>query len=188
MFYEGKLLVAPPTMRDHRFSKSVVYLFKHDSDGASGVVINKPLSAPKFAELCRQAKIKVGEGIDQPVFYGGPVGLQIVGCLHTLDYKAPSTNISKSGLGFTLDRNIISDIAMGRGPEHHIVTMGMSSWSRGQLETELEAFPPRSKKESWLIMDYDPDMIWHGANKTMWNACVNVAINESSRNFTESFF
>ena len=40
-YYEGKLLVAPPGMRDWRLKKSVVYLWKHDILGATGIIINK---------------------------------------------------------------------------------------------------------------------------------------------------
>ena len=38
---QGKLLIAPPRLPDWRFQKSVVYMWKHDIGGASGVIINK---------------------------------------------------------------------------------------------------------------------------------------------------
>ena len=38
---QGKLLIAPPRLPDWRFQKSVIYMWKHDIGGASGVIINK---------------------------------------------------------------------------------------------------------------------------------------------------
>jgi putative transcriptional regulator len=188
MYHEGKLLVAPPTMRDWRFQKSVVYLWKHDHTGASGVIINKRLATPNLQQICRQGNITVGEGIDSAVYYGGPIGVEIVGCLHTLDYRIGSTNLYSGQLGFTMDRKIIVDIAQGRGPHQHIITMGIASWDSGQLESEIEGYAPRSKKESWLVMDFDPSLIWHNDMQEMWNSCVNISLSEQSRQYVSKFF
>lgn len=187
-YYEGKLLVAPPSMRDWRFKNSVVYLWKHDEAGATGVIINKQLSSPNFHDICEEGGIEIGEGIDAPIYYGGPVSLQMVGCLHTLDYRMAHTNTFDTELGFTLDRRCITDIARGRGPANYIITMGMASWAPGQLETEIEALPPRSKHESWLVMDFDPNIVWHSHQREMWNACVNIAVQEQSLNYVDRFF
>lgn len=187
MFYEGKLLVAPPTMRDWRFRNSVVYLWKHDYAGANGIILNKRLESPKFRDVCRESDIELAEGIDSPIHYGGPVGLQVVGCLHTLDWKSPNTNAFDTELGFTLDRQIVANIAQGRGPAQFIITMGMASWSPGQLETEFEALPPRSKNESWLVMDFDPNVVFHNGIDHMWNSCLNIAVAESSRQYVSKY-
>lgn len=187
MYYEGKLLVAPPTMTDQRFRNSVVYLWKHDRSGANGIILNKALSSPKFVDICKEGNIRVAEGIDAPVYYGGPVGLQIVGCLHTMDYREAHTNTFDTELGFTLDRQILANIAQGRGPQQYIVTMGMSTWGPGQLEAEIESEPPRKRSQSWLIMDFDPNIIWHGKTQHMWNSCVSIAVAESSRSYVSKF-
>jgi putative transcriptional regulator len=186
-YYDGKLLVAPPAMRDWRFKNTVVYVYKHDVSGASGVILNKPLSAPNFQSICKEGNILLGEGIDTPIFYGGPIAMGVVGCLHSLDYTIASTN-NNTELGFTLDKKIISDIARGHGPSQYIVTMGIATWEAGQLETEIEALPPRSKKESWLVMDFDPNIVWNSTTPGMWNACVNIALAEQSKQYVDKFF
>jgi len=187
-YYDGKLLVAPPMMRDWRFAKSVVYIWKHDVSGAAGIILNKPLEVPTFKDICEQGNIERGEGIDTPVFFGGPVNANMVGCLHTLDYNHPATiELKNSGIGFTLDREIVRDIACGRGPEKFIITMGSAVWDSRQLESELEAMPPRDQKESWLLMDFDPNIIWHGEHRQMWNACLNMAVAQGSREYVSKF-
>jgi hypothetical protein len=37
----GRLLVALPNMKDPRFSESVIYIVRHDREGAFGLVINR---------------------------------------------------------------------------------------------------------------------------------------------------
>jgi len=187
MYYEGKLLVAPPTMRDWRFRNSVVYLWKHDYSGAAGIILNKQLEQPTFRDVCAEGNIPLAEGIDTTIHYGGPVGLQMVGCLHTLDWASPNTNTFDTELGFTLDRQAVASIAQGRGPQQYIVTMGIASWETGQLEDEIESTPPRRRDDSWLVMDFDPNIVWHGKIQHMWNSCVSIAVSESSRDYVSRF-
>ena len=41
-FLDGQFLIAMPGMTDSNFSRSVVYVCAHSSEGAMGFVINKP--------------------------------------------------------------------------------------------------------------------------------------------------
>ena len=45
---EGKILIAPPKMRDYRFAKTVLYCWKHNVGGAAAVIINRPIKSPTF--------------------------------------------------------------------------------------------------------------------------------------------
>ena len=38
----GKLLIAIPDLGDGNFYRSVVLVFQHDDEGASGVILNRP--------------------------------------------------------------------------------------------------------------------------------------------------
>ena len=183
-YYDGKLLVAPPSMRDPRFAKSVVFIWKHDVSGAAGVIINRPLNSPNFKEVCAEANVISAQGVNPTMFYGGPVIEGIIGCLHSNEYNLLDTVGAQGPVSFTLDRQVINDVALDCGPKNYILTVGMSSWESGQLEEELESIPPRSKNESWLILDCDPNLIWQGNHPNMWNACVNLAVAQHSREFT----
>ena len=44
--YTGHLLVAMPTLRDPHFERTVVFILAHESDGALGVVLNRPSEVP----------------------------------------------------------------------------------------------------------------------------------------------
>jgi putative transcriptional regulator len=42
--YQGRALVASPYLTDPNFMRSVLYLIRHDDEGAMGLVLNRPLS------------------------------------------------------------------------------------------------------------------------------------------------
>lgn len=186
---EGKFLIAPPRMRDKRFQKTVIYLWKHDVTGSAGVVINKPLDRPNWSDVCKEGNISTSDKVDPTIYWGGPVMSSVIGCLHSMDYYLNQTNTSlaDNNIGFTMDKKIIDDVANNNGPKNYITTMGIVSWDNGQLEEELDALPPRNQLESWLLLDFDPNLIWTGTNPDLWNACVNSAITEKSKNYVSKF-
>tara|TARA_S200002703_G_scaffold931_1_gene1615 strand:+ start:1341 stop:1919 length:579 start_codon:yes stop_codon:yes gene_type:complete len=187
-YLRNKILISPPKMRDWRFAKSLVYIWKHDVSGAGGVIINKKISAPTFENVCREGKINKNPAVNPVLFYGGPIMTNLVCCLHTLDYKLNTTNIGNDNIGFTLDKTIIEDIAKGKGPRRYLLTMGLSSWDAGQLESEIEALPPRAKTGSWLHMDYNDEIVFGPKLQTLWNDCVANCIAQTTKNITNKVF
>lgn len=187
-YCDGKLLVSPPGMRDRRFEKTVIYVWSHDISGASGVIINKPLPL-NFSKICKESKILKTTKSEPSIFYGGPILENCMGTLHTNDMAVRSSHFTKNeDIVFTLDRKLIEDIALGKGPQNHLITMGMTIWGSQQLETELEALSPRRKSESWLVLDGDPELIWNSDHPSFWNSCLNMAVSQSSTAFTNNFF
>ena len=55
----GRLLVALPNMKDPRFSESVIYIVRHDREGAFGLVINRVLTTAPIEEVL------AGFGVDE---------------------------------------------------------------------------------------------------------------------------
>jgi len=41
--YAGQLLLANPSLRDPNFKRAVILMSAHDTEGAMGVVLNRPL-------------------------------------------------------------------------------------------------------------------------------------------------
>ncbi|MBV8088608.1 MAG: YqgE/AlgH family protein, partial [Alphaproteobacteria bacterium] len=70
----GQLLIAAPTIGDPRFSHTVILMVKHDSEGALGIVINRPVGEEPIASLLEGTGEDVS-GIEGKlrIFYGGPV-------------------------------------------------------------------------------------------------------------------
>ena len=184
----GKLLIAPPKLQDWRFSKSVIYMWKHDVSGAGGVIINKRIDNPSFHMVCRDGKIAQNPKVNPLMYYGGPVLTNLLGCLHSTDYKIVTTNPEKNSVGFTLDKKILEDIAQNKGPLNYIITMGMASWMPGQLESEIDGVPPRLPGTSWLTLDYDPQLVFCAKTKDFWEKCVQKSIEEKSKEVVDKAF
>ena len=88
----GQLLVATPEMPDPRFMRTVIYMVRHDSTGAMGLVLNRPIGDIPLARLLEQLGIE-SEGASGTVraHYGGPVERALGFVLHTSEYveRAP---------------------------------------------------------------------------------------------------
>ena len=188
---QGKLLVAPPNMPDWRFQKSVVYIWRHDVSGAAGVIINKKCEKPTFAHVCMEGGITRNNKINPPVYYGGPVLNNIIGVLHSTEYQLKTTNaLLEAKVGFTLDRKILEDVAMGGGPKNKLITLGLANWDAGQLEEELEH--PRKPTMSWLMMDYDEKLVFgqlaDDKPDAIWQDCLSRAISSKTKEITAKVF
>ena len=175
---QGKLLVAPPNMTDWRFQKSVIYMWKHDVAGANGIIINKKCQHPDFRHVCMEGNVKIKDNIDAPVYYGGPVLTNVVGVLHSTEYRLPTTNrLAEGNVGFTLDSKILEDVARGKGPLNTMITLGMANWNASQLEEEIEH--PHAPGMSWLLLDYDEKLVFGQLEDAkpdeIWEDCVSVS-------------
>ena len=186
---QGKLIIAPPKLPDWRFQKSVVYMWKHDIAGASGVIINKKCNHPTFEHICREGGLTLKDPkINPPIWYGGPVLTNILGVLHTLDFTLKSTNLVKKDLGFTLDRKMLESIAQGGGPKHYMITLGLANWEPGQLENEFDGTPPKSPAFSWLTLDYEYDLIFGPKREDFWDICVTRSIESKTTESLNKIF
>ena len=72
-------------MGDQNFRSAVVYVEKHDGDGAKGWVINKELDNRISVRLRKSIQL----GVVCPIFYGGPVQSNQVYVLHSDDVIIP---------------------------------------------------------------------------------------------------
>ena len=186
---QGKLLVAAPKLPDWRFQKSVIYMWKHDVSGANGIILNKKCQHPDFRHVCMEGNVKIKDNIDAPVYYGGPVLTNVVGVLHSVDVLLASSNrLQNQEVAFTLDRKMLEMVANGTGPRNKMITLGMSTWEQGQLEAEMEAAPPRPASMSWLVLDYDPKIIFGPQTEDLWEMCVSRAVRDKTKEITSKIF
>ena len=185
---QGQLLIAPPKLPDWRFGKSIVYMWKHDIGGASGVIVNKKCNHPSFEHICRKGGLKRNPKVNPPIWYGGPVLTNIIGVLHTLDFTIKSTNVVKKDLGFTLDKKMLECIAQGGGPKQYMVTLGLSNWQPGQLEQEMDGTHPLGYQMGWLSLDYDPNVIFGPKPVDLWDSCVARTIEIKTKELSNKIF
>ena len=88
------MLIAMPSMGDDRFSRSVIYICAHSSDGAMGIIVNQPAANISFADLLVKLDvIPASDLIELPssaggvkVLKGGPVETERGFVLHSNDF------------------------------------------------------------------------------------------------------
>jgi putative transcriptional regulator len=163
----GQLLVATPEMRDPRFAETVIYMVRHNADGAFGLVINRPLAKGPIEDLLK------GFGIDSPeakgeiiVHYGGPVSPRAGFVLHSDEVLIGDSTKVADGIAMTADVRLLEAMSRGEGPHQSLFMLGYAGWARGQLEGELMA-------GSWFVVSGDPALIFDNDAGRKWQQAMD---------------
>jgi putative transcriptional regulator len=158
----GQLLVATPAMTDPRFSRTVVYMVRHDASGALGLVVNRPFKEVPISDLLRRLGLKHdGVGGSMRMHYGGPVGPGSVLVLHTADWRGEGTQVIADGIALTGTPGILRAIGSGAGPRRALLVLSYSGWAPGQLEREIQA-------GAWVAVPADPAVVFDDDYETKW--------------------
>ncbi|WP_374654499.1 YqgE/AlgH family protein [Dongia sp.] len=165
-FMTGQLLVAMPHMRDARFTRTVIYLCAHTSDGAMGLVLNRLVGALTFPDLLSQLGIDpVPDAEHIRIRSGGPVETGRGFVLHSADYVEDATLKVGSEIGLTATLDILRDIAAGQGPRRSVLALGYAGWGPGQLDAEMQA-------NAWLNVPADEELIFDDDLNEKWERCI----------------
>ena len=78
----GRLLIASPYLSDGHFMRSVIFIIRHDDEGAFGLTVNRP-TEQRFREFVEPASDPSKDREDDYVFLGGPVSSPVL-ALHDL--------------------------------------------------------------------------------------------------------
>ena len=153
----GKLLVASPMLRDPNFEGTVVLLLMHSTDGAFGLVLNRPSATPIGQVLPDWVDLCSGPAV---VFAGGPVEEQSALALGLADGSQVSSGWSRMlGRLGTVDLNQvpeqIGDFDAVR------VFVGYAGWGAGQLDGELAL-------GGWIVADSHATDAFDPEPATLW--------------------
>lgn len=159
---KGKFLVANPSIKDPRFSRTVILMVRHGEDGAFGLIVNRPGG---IAEIAVDADKPDGEELRLPAFYGGPVEPERAFVIHSPDYKAGDTISVTPSISVTATSGIMDDIAKGSGPKKYLYVFGYSGWGPGQLENELRRgdWSETPIDERLVFSDHEGETVWRRA-------------------------
>ncbi len=155
-YLEDQLLIAMPQLRDPYFANTVTYLWKHSDEGALGVVINKPLKtslADIFGELGITCSIDEAPFKQRKVLAGGPVEREKGFIIHDSSKTWNASIKISDGINISTSRELLQDIADGKGPDRYFVVLGCAGWDAGQLEQEITA-------NAWLTAPATSELIF----------------------------
>jgi len=166
MNYEGslanQLLIAMPGMADPNFSTTVTLICEHNSEGALGIVINRPLDL-RLGGLFEQLEVDDPDptAAERAVVMGGPVGPERGFVLHAPAREYESSLAVSDEIQLTLSRDVIDELARGDGPDKCLVALGYAGWDAGQLEAEMLA-------NSWLTVPATPEIVFDMPFNQRW--------------------
>ena len=160
-------------MLDSNFSRTVMLLAEHNSEGAVGFVLNRPSTVP-LKSMISVIDRDVPPAI--PAWYGGPVDTGTAVILHSRKPSDTDTEIGQgiylSTAGRVLDALIdeseqtIKERANGQlvhdilNPYRFLV--GYAGWGAGQLDDEIRA-------GAWLLHPIDQELIFNTGWNDMWS-------------------
>lgn len=169
------LLLAMPQLQDPNFSRAVVLMIEHSTQGSFGLVINHP-SPIKASELLDSLEMRWGGEDSAVVWAGGPVSPSTGWVLH-----AP-LEIAPPGQGTI---SITSSILLSTSPDRLRVIatepprdirllLGYSGWGAGQLEAEMS-------RGAWLHASADPEIVFRTPPDEIWEVALqSLGINPAS--------
>ncbi|HIQ15627.1 MAG TPA: YqgE/AlgH family protein [Leucothrix sp.] len=166
---QNQLLIAMPGITDPRFEHTVILVVRHTDEGCFGITINQP-SKTKIGDLFDHLEItSTDEEINSTlVLTGGPVQPEQGFVLHDSDQRWENTLPISNNLAITASKDILSDIAIDKGPCNFLLTLGCASWTAGQIESEiLENAWLNCPVESSILFDMPFHQRWKNASKTL---------------------
>ena len=162
MTMTGQVLIAMPAMDNPQFATSVIYVCAHTADGAMGIVVNRPLASPSFADLLQQLGIDpVPPARSIRLCQGGPVDHARGFVLHSADWTGDGSLRVDDQTALTASLDILKAIAGGGGPQFGLLALGYAGWGPGQLEQEIG-------QNAWLTAPADAALLFDDQHQTKW--------------------
>ena len=161
-YLDGQMLIAMPAMNDERFTRSLIYICAHSSEGAMGIIVNHPARNINFPDLLVKLDvIPAADLIQLPnkaggvkVLKGGPVETERGFVLHSADFFIENSTLPiDNGICLTATLDILKAIARGDGPASAILALGYAGWAPGQLENEIQG-------NGWLHCSADSELVF----------------------------
>ena len=158
-----EFLVADENMLDPRFKKTVIILFHHNQEGATGLVVNKPIKTMSIVELFEISNLTPPKDIidkDITLYWGGPVEHGQFFFIHSSDYKSDDLISLNNNFMVTQKPEVLIDIAKNQGPKKYLVLLGISVWDTGQLDREIMQGGWKKKSSSYSLLFNNDDEMW----------------------------
>ncbi|MFZ0422946.1 MAG: YqgE/AlgH family protein [Xanthobacteraceae bacterium] len=159
--FAGQLLIASPAMGEP-FARAVILVARHGSDGALGIVINRPLDSRPIARVL-EALGADASGVTGSVgiFQGGPVSPDIGLVVYTTDYHGTDSVDIDGRVALSEAASVLHDIGLGKGPRKSLVAFGYAGWAPSQLDSELKA-------GAWVAVPEDPVLVFDDDRTKVW--------------------
>ena len=160
----GKLLVASRDLNDPNFAETVVLLVHYDQEGVIGLIVNRRTRIPISRAL---DEIKGAKSRSEPIYAGGPVGLNGVMALVRSSNKVEDADHVFGDVYLvrreaSLARTIQSE---ARSDSLHIY-LGYAGWTQKQLQAEVSI-------GAWFIFSADAGVVFASNPQALWQRFID---------------
>ncbi|MFV0446332.1 MAG: YqgE/AlgH family protein [Planctomycetaceae bacterium] len=159
----GCFLIAGCQLRDPNFFKTAVLMIEHGSDGAMGLVVNRPSSISISNALAGQIDLPE---VDELVYAGGPVEPAALIILHSEPDLDPDEPAILPGLYVASSSEVFERIVSSLNGEGDLlryrIFSGCAGWAPGQLEGELA-------RGDWFVLPASSDLVFHDDPYCVWD-------------------
>lgn len=159
----GNLLVAGKRLYEPNFFKTVVLIVEHGSEGAMGLVVNRPSSVTVANAL--QTHFELPDTED-PVYVGGPVEPSALFILHDADKHEEDERSVVPGLfvGSSADvfEAVVKSVADGDPEICFRIYSGCAGWAPNQLESEV-------KRGDWHLLPATLEAVFADDPYNLWD-------------------
>jgi len=157
------ILLASPTLSDPNFAKTLVLLFHHDDNGATGLVVNR-VGDQRLGELLDNLGAEVADPAFRRtrIYTGGPVAEGIGWVIYEGDEGVDESFHVEGDLRVSGSRAVLDQLLRRTRVGRFVFLLGYAGWAPGQLETEIEmgAWVP-VPVDRRLIFDVPVEQRWH---------------------------
>lgn len=160
MNYKGKLLISTPTNSADIFSRSVVLIIAHDTEGSLGLILNKKNN---------NISHKISHLLDFPldIYDGGPVSHRTFFVIKGNEQDFPDYYKINEDFYLTEDNdNIIRDFIENKiNLDELKIFSGYSGWEPQQLEKEID-------NNFWIVISDYPLDYTQKYNHLLWKELI----------------
>ena len=153
----GKILVAEPFFKDPNFGRSIILMCEHSDAGSIGFTLQNK-SAYTLEGLLESA-----EGLDIPVFIGGPVEQNVLHFIHQMPDKIPNSDYVTDSICWGGDLSIAIQVLQKDPSLQSKIKffLGYAGWGSGQLAEEI-------KLKTWFLANSNPCLIFNTPYDSVW--------------------
>lgn len=159
---KGKLLISSPSiLKDHIFSRSIIYITEHNStEGSVGFILNNPTSF-KVKDFVADLNC------DFKVYKGGPVHQDNLYFIHNIPQLIPQSIHIQGEMYWGGDFEKLSELLNSNSISEKNIRffLGYSGWSVDQLFEELE-------EDSWIVSENKHRNLFVLESKSFWRKSI----------------
>jgi len=171
------LLIAPPHIPDPRFRKSVLLLTHDHRGGSFALCVNRP-TEHTLQDIVDE--LGIDTALNFPLYWGGPVNANTVWMLHSTEWSCDHTVEINEEWSMTSNIEMFQDFANGNFPKHFRLMLGYCSWSKNQLQSELEGMAPWNHNNSWLIAEnLGPEWLFEQPVELLWDNATTLSSHQA---------